>query len=169
MKRNKSGPAERGFPAFYREDSRILILGSFPSPISRKERFYYANPRNRFWRVLSEVYREKIPETLSQKEDFLARHGLALCDVVERCFIRGADDASIEKVAYSDLSPILKASRIQRIYCLGKTAFRLFEKRYGKGKASLLPSTSPANAAMSLAALVSAFEVALLARDTPEG
>ena len=50
--------SEHTIPAFYNKDSKILILGSFPSVKSRSEGFYYAHPRNRFWPVLANIYHE---------------------------------------------------------------------------------------------------------------
>ena len=51
-------PAQRltlshGFGPYYTPESRLLILGSFPSVKSREQRFFYGHPRNRFWPVLA--------------------------------------------------------------------------------------------------------------------
>ena len=68
------------FPAEYDADAEILILGSIPSPISREEGFYYANPRNRFWRVLSAVFEEPLPKTTEERKDFVHRHHISRSD-----------------------------------------------------------------------------------------
>lgn len=40
-------------PPVWDASSRILLLGSFPSPKSREQAFFYGHPQNRFWRVLA--------------------------------------------------------------------------------------------------------------------
>ena len=41
-------------PVFDKE-SRVLILGSFPSVKSREAMFFYGHPQNRFWKVIATV------------------------------------------------------------------------------------------------------------------
>lgn len=149
---------------FFCADSEILILGSFPSVQSRKECFYYAHPRNRFWRVLSALYGEAKPETIADKQNFLARHRIALYDVIMTCRIFASGDQSIRDAIPTDLSEILKSSRISRICCNGKTAGKLYDAyHYPKTqiKAIHLPSTSPANAAWSEERLIFAWRAIL--------
>ena len=50
-----------GFEPVFNSDSRILILGSFPSVLSRKNAFYYGNPQNRFWRVIAHALSKPVP------------------------------------------------------------------------------------------------------------
>lgn len=100
----------------YNQYSRILILGSFPSPKSREEGFFYGNPQNRFWRIMAFVYDEPTPETVEEKNDFLLRNGIALWDVVAECTIEGASDASITDVRPNDLSEILNTAAIEAIH-----------------------------------------------------
>ena len=148
----------------YDENSRILILGSFPSVKSREAGFFYGHPQNRFWRVLAALYREDVPRTTEEKRAFLLSHGIALYDVIESCEIRGSADASISAVVPSDLSGILAAGRIEAIYVNGKTAENYYRKYQEKitGKAAIpLPSTSPANAAYSLEKLILAWKIIL--------
>jgi len=150
------------FPPFYEKDSTILILGSFPSVRSREQAFYYGHPQNRFWRVLSTLASEKVPEEISGKKDFLRRHGIALWDVIESCEIRGSSDASIKNAVMTDLPLLLSESPIHTIYANGKLAYRLYMKFQfpvtGR-KIISLPSTSPANAACSFEDLVKAWKV----------
>ena len=145
---------EHGFGPFYCPDSRLLILGSFPSVKSREAQFFYGHPQNRFWPLLARLCGEERPTTLDEKRDFLARNGLALYDVIERCSIIGSSDSSIRDVEAADLRPILEGSQVNgHIFVNGSTAFRLY-RRYIQPllgiEAILLPSTSPANAACSL-------------------
>ena len=141
------------FPPLYNKDSKILILGSFPSVKSREQMFFYGHPQNRFWKVLSTVFNSKLPETIEEKKQFLLKHGIALWDVIASCEITGSSDSSIKNVKVNDLSIIFKEADIRQIFVNGRTAEKYF-KKYTKDKikrdALCLPSTSPANAAWSL-------------------
>lgn len=162
---NQRKVLDRGFGPYYDKDSKILILGSFPSPLSRKEKFYYANPNNRFWKVLGKVYGTEIPDHIEGKKAFLKTHHLALYDVIERCSIIGAEDSKIQDVQYADLSIVFNGATIQKVPCLGKKAYDLYVKRYGEGTCLYLPSTSGANAVFSLDRLVDEFRKVLLPSD----
>ena len=150
----------------YDEHSRVLLLGSFPSPKSREVGFYYGHPRNRMWRVLAEVCGcgASLPETTSERREFLLAHGIAMHDVASSCEIVGASDASIRDVEPADLSPIFATARIEAVFATGSRAAELYEKLQlplTGVPAMRLPSTSPANAAMSLDALVEVYRTAL--------
>ena len=142
-----------GFGPVYNRESRILILGSFPSVKSREQAFFYGHPRNRFWKVLAAVLKEDEPETVEEKKEMLLRHGVAVYDVIEQCSIIGSSDSSIKDVIPANLGIIVEASQIQKVYTNGKTAGKLYRK-YQDKELNLpmeeLPSTSPANAAYSL-------------------
>lgn len=163
-------PAQRqilshGFGPFYTPDSRILILGSFPSVKSREQSFFYGHPRNRFWSVLAAICREETPHSLEEKKAFLCRNGIALYDVIESCSIIGSSDSSIRDVVPADLQPILDGSRVEnRIFTNGGKASALYARYLLPSlgiPASALPSTSPANAARSLEQLIDAWAAAL--------
>lgn len=143
------------------EKSQILILGSFPSVKSREQMFFYGHPQNRFWKVIAAVCNEAVPKTIEEKRGMLLKHKIAVWDVIASCEIEGSSDASITNVEPNDLSRILEAAEITRIYCNGGKAYDLYckyiEKTIGR-KAIKLPSTSPANAAWSLEKLVNAWE-----------
>ena len=144
-------------PPYYDEDSRILILGSFPSVKSREQMFFYGHPRNRFWRVIAQVFEDEIPDSILDKKEFLTRHHIALWDVIGACDIKGSSDASRENAAANDLSRILDASDIRAIFVNGRTAEKYYIKFTEKEthrKAVCLPSTSPANAAWNMEKLV---------------
>ena len=145
------------FPAFYDKDSRILILGSFPSVKSREQMFFYGHPQNRFWKVISKVFDEEVPEGIPEKKALLKRHHIALWDVIHSCEISGSSDSSISDVVANDLSEILETADIQKIIVNGKTAekyYRKYIEPVTKRTAICMPSTSPANAAWSVDALV---------------
>ena len=143
-------------PVFDR-DSRVLILGSFPSVKSREAGFFYGHPQNRFWKVTAAVFGEDVPRTIEEKKAFLLRNHVAVWDVIHSCEIEGSSDASIRDVVANDLRAILDAAKIEAIYVNGKTALKYFEK-YTEPvihrQAICLPSTSPANAAWNTERLV---------------
>lgn len=143
-------------PPVYDENSRVLILGTLPSPLSRKVRFYYGNPQNRFWATLAGVYEEEMPTTNDEKITFLLRHRIALWDVIAACDIEGAADSSIKNPVPNDFSVILDYANIKQIFTTGKTAFKYFKKFTGMDSVCL-PSPSPANCAVSLPELVKAY------------
>lgn len=141
------------FEPIYDAQSKILILGSFPSVKSRENEFYYGHPMNRFWRVLSGIYHEEVPVTISEKKAFLLRNHVALWDVIASCDIVGSSDSSIKNVTVNDIAMIKNAAQIEAVYANGGKAYELFLKYCGKDIIKL-PSTSPANAAWSLERLI---------------
>ena len=136
-------------PPVFNSDSRVLILGSFPSVKSREEGFFYGHPQNRFWKVASSVFGEDIPCSIEDKKSFLLRNHLAVWDVIGSCEIEGSSDSSIRNVTVNDISVILDAADIQAIYLNGKKAYQLYQKYLFpaiRRDGICLPSTSPANA-----------------------
>ena len=148
------------FPPVYDRTSRVLLLGSIPSPKSREVGFYYGHPQNRFWKVLAQVLGETVPETIPQKKAMLKKHHIALWDVLESCTIVGASDTSIEDVVPNKISELVQMTHVKRIFCTGATAHKLYQKYCAADvgmDAEKLPSTSPANCAVSLEKLVEAY------------
>ena len=148
------------FDPIWDENSRILILGSFPSVRSRADNFYYGHPQNRFWKVLAGLYAEPIPQTIEEKKAFLLRYGIALWDVISSCEIENSSDVSIRNAEINDLSTIFARADIRAVYTNGKAADKLYRK-YHEREAVCLPSTSPANAAWSLEKLLAAWSIIL--------
>ena len=149
-------------PPFYRPDSEILILGSFPSVKSREQKFFYGHPQNRFWKVLAEVYSDSLPDSISDKRAFLERHCIALWDCIGKCSVEGSADSSIRDVVPNDLSVVLNNASIRAIYCNGKTSYNCYSRYIAKTierDAVVLPSTSPANAAYPLDRLTEAWRI----------
>lgn len=152
------------FAPLYDAHSKVLILGTMPSPKSRENGFYYGHPQNRFWRVLAALLEEPLPESNEQKRQMALRHGIALYDVLQACEIQGAADASIRQPIPSDLQPILQAAEIRALFATGKKAAELY-KKYSQPKTQrsiiALPSPSPANCAVSLEQLTQAYAAIL--------
>lgn len=153
------------FPPLYDKNSKILILGSFPSVKSREQLFFYGHPQNRFWKVIANVFGDEVPTTIEEKKVLLRRHHIALWDVIKSCDIEGSSDSSISGVVPNDLSEIFARADIQKIIVNGKTAEKYFNKytRDAIGKDAIcLPSTSPANAAWSLERLAETYNKELV-------
>lgn len=146
----------------WNENSRILILGSFPSVKSREEQFFYAHPQNRFWRVLAAVTNTPLAQSIDEKKCVLLGCRIALWDVIRSCDITGSSDSSIKNVVPNDLSTILLNSSVEKIFTNGATADRLYKKycEIITGITAIrLPSTSPANAAYSLERLIGEWKI----------
>ena len=149
-------------PPVWDENSRILILGSFPSVKSREQAFFYAHPQNRFWRLLSELYLSPLPVTVEEKKRLLLSRGAALWDVVKECEIQGSSDSTLRHAEPNDIAGLLKKTNITRIFANGSTAYMLYNRLCLKDTgvpAYRLPSTSPANMQCSFEMLVQAWSV----------
>ena len=151
-------------PPVYDKNSRVLILGTMPSPKSRTSGFYYGHPQNRFWRVLSTLFSEPLPADNHEKTAFLLTHRIALWDVLQSCDIRGASDASIRNAQPNDIAGLVQKTPVRAVFTTGQKAFTYYQK-YCRPDISLpvhlLPSTSAANAAYSFERLLNAYSVLL--------
>lgn len=143
---------EHNISPVYDENSKILILGSFPSVKSRETEFFYGHPRNRFWNVITNMFGENIPVSIEEKKNMLLKHNIAVWDVIKSCEIIGSSDSSIRNIVVNDITSIIAASQIKYIYTNGRKADDLYSKYLEDDlgiKAVCLPSTSPANATWS--------------------
>ena len=149
-------------PPLFDQNSRLLILGTFPSPRSREGKFFYHHPQNRFWKAMAVLMDSPLPETIEQKKTMMLGNGIAVWDVIQSCRVTGARDSSIRDVVPTDLSQILDHAPIEKIFANGGTAYKLYMKySYPEtGRPIIkLPSTSPANAAWSLERLIDAWSI----------
>ncbi len=149
-------------PPVWNKNSRVLILGSFPSVKSRENCFFYGHRQNRFWKVLAAVFDLPVPETIEEKKQLLLENNIALWDVIASCDITGSADSSIRNVKPNDILPIIMKSEITAVFVNGNTAAKLYEKYLfpkTKIKATVLPSTSPANARFTLEMLAEKWSV----------
>ena len=149
----------------YDENSKILILGTMPSPKSREAGFYYSHPQNRFWKTIAEVLGREEPATIEEKKILLYDNGIALWDVLASCKIAGAADGSIKDVVVNDFTVLFETADIKAVFTTGKKATDLYrrhcEEKY-KRCPIYLPSTSPANCRMSQQELTSAYGIIFL-------
>ena len=131
-------------------NSKILILGTMPSPKSREFGFYYSHPQNRLWKVLPALFGEQQPVSPEEKTD---------------CVIKGADDSSISEADPNEIGSILRKAEIRAIFTTGKKATDLYSRlcQPSIGRPSVyLPSTSPANCRnQTLETLTEAYRVIL--------
>ena len=144
------------------ENSRVLILGTLPSLASQKSQFYYGHPQNRFWPLLALLFQQEQPGTIDEKICFILDHQLALWDVVQRCRMIGSADNTIQEEKVNPVDWLLDRYPVERIYANGQKAGKLYEKYIEPltGRPiHILPSTSPANARFSLAALAEKWRV----------
>lgn len=146
----------------YDRNSKVLILGSFPSVKSREEQFFYGHPQNRFWKVIAAVMEKSVPATIDEKRTLLLTSGIALWDVIASCDITGSADSTIHNVVPNDIRWILNEADIQKIFVNGRTSekyYRKYLKEVTHREAVCLPSTSPANASWSLDQLIEQWRV----------
>ena len=135
------------------KNSRVLILGTMPSPKSRESGFYYMHPRNRFWPVMENILGEKAPQDSAGKAEWLLSHGIALWDVLKSCEIESASDSSIKNPVVNDFGEIFRTADILKVFATGKKAAQLYSrysewsKRY---PITALLSTSPANCGFNM-------------------
>lgn len=145
--------ADHDFAPVVDENTRILILGTFPSVKSRESNFYYGHPQNRFWKLLARIFSCPVPQTVEEKKWMLLSHHTGIWDVIESCDIIGSSDSSIKNVVPADIQGLLQRFGIQAVFANGRLAEKLY-KKYIFPETGVpihpLPSTSPANAAYSL-------------------
>ena len=89
-------------PPVFDANSKILILGSFPSVKSREFSFYYQHPQNRFWKVLASILGCPEPSCISEQKYLLLNNHIALWDVIASCTISGSSDSSIRNAVPND-------------------------------------------------------------------
>lgn len=145
------------FPPLYDKNSKVLVLGSFPSVKSREQMFFYGHPQNRFWKVISSVVGADTPLTIEEKKKFLLSNNITLWDVIASCDITGSSDSSIKNVVANNITEILNNADIKQIFVNGKTAEKYYNKYIRaviKRDAICLPSTSPANAGWGIDRLI---------------
>lgn len=160
MKEKELKTITHTFEPVFDSNSNILILGTFPSVKSREGEFYYHHPQNRFWRLLSALTGESLPQTIDDKKSMLLKHQIAIWDVIYQCDIYGSSDSSIKNVIPNNINQILSHCSIKQIIANGDKAYQLYNKYclpVTNRECIKMPSTSPANAAWSLERLIKAW------------
>ncbi|MDD4774220.1 MAG: DNA-deoxyinosine glycosylase [Eubacteriales bacterium] len=145
------------FKPVFDKNSKLLVLGTFPSVKSRENNFYYGHPQNRFWNVIAGIYQCETPQSVKEKTELLLSNGIALWDVIQKCEIVGSADSNLKNIVTNDINIILSQCDINRIYANGRVAGNIYKKYIepttGR-EITILPSTSSANASWSLCRLI---------------
>jgi hypoxanthine-DNA glycosylase len=160
----------RGFPPVATRDARVLILGTLPGPESLRQQQYYALPRNAFWRIMGDLIGAGPGEPYPRRLKILRQNHVALWDVCASAYREGALDAAIrgKSVVPNDFERFFRSHpRIQLICFNGQTAAELYRRLVLPGlpeplqgmRREILPSTSPAFAAMSYERKLERWEV----------
>ena len=149
-----------GLPPVIGPDIRMLILGSFPGAASLAAQQYYAHPRNQLWPLLSALcgddlaglpYAERLPRLLA--------HGIGLWDVLNACERQGSLDANIRNAAANDFARLRDLCPQLRVIGFNGQTSGKFAPRFDAAgyQTVVLPSSSPAHAALSFAQKLSAW------------
>ncbi len=134
------------------KDTEVLILGSFPSIKSFENNFYYAHPRNQFWKILHAVTQYPVNNT-DQKIWLLKECKFGLWDMIASCQRENSLDSSLEDEAVNDLEAFLEMHpSIKKLAFTGKKAEALFNTHFShlNIETVYLPSPSAAYAKMSM-------------------
>ena len=154
----------QAFPPLYGDSPGILILGTFPSPLSRERGEYYGNPRNQFWRLLFGVF--DLPydrPDYAQKKSVLFANGVALWDVITACEPEGALDSGIRNPVYNTgLPAFIENHKINRVLFNGNNAYMFYRRNIGTIERHVLPSSSPANARLPFEGKLKQWQGAML-------
>ena len=138
------------FPPLCGESPHILILGTFPSTLSREKGEYYGNPRNQFWRLAFGVFDIPFEQPdYELKKAVIYENGVAVWDVIAACEPEGALDSGIHNPVYNTALPaFIKDHRIKNVFFNGNNAYLFYKRGIGTIERNVLPSSSPANAGM---------------------
>ncbi|MDO5018586.1 MAG: DNA-deoxyinosine glycosylase [Lagierella massiliensis] len=161
---NKYETIEHPLKPLFDKNSKILILGSFPSVKTREYGFFYGHPQNRFWPVMEKLFNVKLGREIEERRKFLLKNHIAVFDSIYQCDIIGSSDASIKNVIPSNLKEIVEVANINKVFCNGGTSYKYYEKYHRKKlglEAIKLPSTSPANARYRLDDLIQEWKIIL--------
>jgi double-stranded uracil-DNA glycosylase len=149
---------ESAIPDILEDALRVLFCGINPGRVSAAARAHFANPRNDFWRLLHAA--GFTPEQLEPADQFeLLRHGIGVTNAAGRTTPGSGD---LRKSDFAGAAERLEEIATRRkpawIGFVGKEAYRgVFgerpelgeqEQRLGDTRLFVLPSTSPANAAV---------------------
>ena len=143
---------EHPFDAIVDENSKVLILGSFPSLKSFEQNFYYAHPRNQFWPIMEELF-EVTLKSNEEKRAFALKHGIAMWDTYGSLSREAGNssDRNLKDLKPNDFESFFKRyPNIKHIFFTGRKAEQGYKKYFSDINipTTLLPSTSPAYAAM---------------------
>jgi len=146
-----------GFAPIARPDARVLILGTVPSRRSLEAGEYYAHPRNAFWPIIERLFSREAGPDYAARTSLLQDAKVALWDVLQAAERPGSLDANITEPAANDFGAFFAVHRaVRTVFFNGTTARSLWERHVAHTLPAeldlrhvTLPSTSPANAALT--------------------
>lgn len=150
----------KGLAPVIDNNSRVLILGTMPGEESLRKQEYYGNPRNQFWPIIYSIFDTNFGSSYEARIAFIKEKGIALWDVIKCCKREGSADSRIFDMSLNDINHLLaEYPGIKGIFFGGNEAYRIFHKHVGLElqrslTLKVLPSTSPANARMSMEAKI---------------
>lgn len=149
-------PTLQGLPPVITADTRLVVLGSFPSVASLANQQYYAHPRNQFWPILSSIWgltgdADLRHQPCERRLEAARAHGLGIWDVYAHCQRQGSLDSAIQQPQLNPLHRLKEwAPGLLAIAHNGGTSARHMRITQTLGLPVVkLPSTSPAHAAWS--------------------
>lgn len=157
---------KKSFESIISLEPRILILGSLPGDLSLEINQYYGHPRNRFWKMMFEIFEIEFSEDYGMRKQLILQNKFALWDVAYSVDRKGSMDVDLKNVSPNQIDELLNEHpTIKKIIFNGKKAEQLFWKYFDK-KLSVeyisLPSTSPANAQFSYERLMEIWKKAII-------
>jgi TDG/mug DNA glycosylase family protein len=146
------GTVKHGLAPVSGRDPAILILGSYPSSLSLAKNEYYGNPQNQFWKIIESLLEIDHTIPYTSRIALLTEQRIALWDVIFTCTREGSADTAIRDPVPNDIRGFIEDHPTIRCIALnGNTAGRYFKTMAPGLPYIILPSTSPANARMTLA------------------
>ncbi len=125
---------------YIESDTKVVILGTFPSEASR-DTFFYHKSTNQFWKIMSKIFGDKSVEHLKEstpnennqlienRKNFLKKYKIGLWDMIKSCYIDKSKDSSIKDPEYNDLTTLkTECPQLECIYFSSKKAFKHYQK-----------------------------------------
>lgn len=149
--------SKEGFEPIAGNAVKVLILGTFPSEESLKQKRYYAHPRNVFWDMIAAICGTGVDDEYEKRCDLVRSEGIAIWDVLRSCDREGSSDGRIRRgnFIFNNISSFLSDHSVNVIFFNGKKAALLFKQYVEltqlpfRPQLVILPSTSPAYATLS--------------------
>ncbi|MBC5842623.1 DNA-deoxyinosine glycosylase [Flavobacterium sp. F-380] len=141
--------AKTSFESISNSETTILILGTLPGDKSFELGEYYGHPRNKFWKIISKITGNDLPETYFDKKLLLLNSKIGVWDVAHKAKRKGSLDIAIEDEEPNDLIDFIE--RHKKLKVIGFNGLKsevLFDKYFSRNDKITyvsLPSTSPAN------------------------
>lgn len=141
-----------GLPPVLDQQTRIVILGSFPGEASLSAKRYYAHPRNQFWPLLTALTgTDMVTVPYEVRLERLRKHRIGLWDVLAACEREGSLDSAIRKPAANDFDRLRDlCPELETVGFNGQASGKFAPQFAVQGyRTVVLPSSSPAHMTLS--------------------